>query len=178
MTADENDPSVCRSAFESETVSGGFTDADRQQKAGVLYDLYSGTGTIGQLMAAAADKVYGIEIVEEAVVAANENAALNGLDNCSFIAGDVFKKLDELSEKPDIIILDPPREGVLPKALSKILAYGVENLVYISCKPTSLANDLAMIQEAEYRLLRACCVDMFPFTANIETVAWIQKKNI
>ena len=155
-----------------------FALGENDSKAGVLYDLYSGTGTIGQLMAAAADKVFGIEIVEEAVVAANENAALNGLDNCSFIAGDVFKKLDELSEKPDIIILDPPREGVLPKALSKILVYGVENLVYISCKPTSLANDLAMIQEAGYRLIRACCVDMFPFTANVETVAWIQKKNI
>ena len=152
--------------------------ADSDKKAGVLYDLYSGTGTIGQLMAQAADKVYGIEIVEEAVAAANENARLNGLTNCEFIAGDVFKKLDELSEKPDIIILDPPREGIVAKSLEKILSYGVESMVYISCKPTSLANDLAMIQEAGYRVVRATCVDMFPYTANVETVVWIQQKNI
>ena len=145
------------------------------KKAGVLYDLYSGTGTIGQLMSAAADKVYGIEIVEEAVTAANENAVLNGLDNCKFIAGDVFKKLDELEEKPDIIILDPPREGIVAKSLIKILSYGVKNMVYISCKPTSLANDLAMIQEAGYMVVKACCVDMFPYTTNVETVVWIRK---
>ena len=108
--------------------------------------------------------------MEEAVAAANENAKLNGLGNCSFIAGDVFKKLDELSEKPDIIILDPPREGIVAKSLEKILSYGVESMVYISCKPTSLANDLAAIQEAGYRVIRACTVDMFPYTAGIETV--------
>lgn len=140
------------------------------EKTGVIYDLYSGTGTIGQLMSKVADKVFGIEIIEEAVAAANENAALNGLDNCSFIAGDVLKKLDELNEKPDLIILDPPRDGIHPKAIGKILAYGVQNMVYISCKPSSLARDLAAFHATGYRMIKAACVDMFPWTSNVETV--------
>ena len=85
----------------------------------VVYDLYSGTGTIGQIISPVAKKVIGIEIVEEAVTAANENAKLNGLTNTEFLAGDVFKVLDEVKEKPDFIILDPPRAGVSPKALKR-----------------------------------------------------------
>lgn len=141
----------------------------------VVFDLYSGTGTIAQLMAPMAKKVVGVEIVEEAVEAARENAALNGLDNCEFIAGDVLKVLDELEEKPDFIILDPPRDGVHPKALKKILAYGVERIVYISCKPTSLARDLESFLEEGYRVERAVCCDMFPWTGNVETIALLQK---
>ncbi len=136
----------------------------------VVYDLYSGTGTIAQLMASAAWQVIGVEIVEEAVDAAVRNARENGLDNCRFLAGDVLKVLDAIEEKPDLIILDPPRDGVHPKALSKILAYGVERIVYISCKPTSLARDLGEFIRHGYRLERGCCVDMFPHTANVETV--------
>jgi 23S rRNA (uracil-5-)-methyltransferase RumA len=142
---------------------------------GVIFDLYSGTGTIGQLLAPVARKVVGIEIVEEAVVAARANALLNGLSNCEFIAGDVLKKLDEVTERPDFIVLDPPREGVNPKALSKILAYGVEHMVYISCKPTSLANDLAAIQDAGYRVVSVQPVDMFPQTPHVETVALLSR---
>lgn len=142
----------------------------------VVFDLYSGTGTIAQLMAPMAKKVVGVEIVEEAVEAARENAALNGLDNCEFIAGDVLKVLDELEEKPDFIILDPPRDGVHPKALKKILAYGVERIVYISCKPTSLARDLESFLEEGYRVERAACCDMFPWTGNIETVCLLSRK--
>ena len=100
----------------------------------VVYDLYSGTGTIAQLMAPVAKKVIGVEIVEEAVEAAKKNAMLNGLDNCEFIAGDVLKVLDEIEEKPDFIILDPPRDGIHPRALQKIIKYGVDRMVYISCK--------------------------------------------
>ena len=111
----------------------------------VVFDLYSGTGTIAQLLASVAKEVIGVEIVEEAVEAAKVNAALNGLTNCRFIAGDVLKALDDLTEKPDMIVLDPPRDGIHPKALPKILAYGVENIVYISCKPTSLALSLIHI---------------------------------
>ncbi|MBO4626995.1 MAG: 23S rRNA (uracil(1939)-C(5))-methyltransferase RlmD [Lachnospiraceae bacterium] len=140
------------------------------ESGGVIFDLYSGTGTIGQLLAPVARKVVGIEIVEEAVVAARANAELNGLSNCEFIAGDVLKKLDEVAERPDFIVLDPPREGVNPKALSKILAYGVDNMVYISCKPTSLANDLVAIQDAGYRVVSVQPVDMFPQTPHVETV--------
>lgn len=135
-----------------------------------VFDLYSGTGTIAQLAAAVAKEVIGVEIVEEAVEAAKENAERNGLTNCRFIAGDVLKVLDELLEKPDTIILDPPRDGIHPKALPKILAYGVENIVYISCKATSLARDLPAFLEAGYRLERACCVDQFCETVHVETV--------
>lgn len=143
----------------------------------VVFDLYTGTGTIAQLMAPAAKKVIGVEIVEEAVRAARENAARNGLDNCEFIAGDVLKVLDEIPEQPDVIILDPPRDGVHPKALPKILRYGVPNILYISCKPTSLARDLAGFYLAGYRARKAVCVDMFPWTSGVETVMLLQKQN-
>ncbi len=144
-------------------------------KARVLYDLYSGTGTIAQILSPVAKKVIGVEIVEEAVKAAKENAAQNGLDNCKFIAGDVLKVLDTVEEKPDLIVLDPPRDGIHPKALRKIIDYGVERMVYISCKPTSLARDLEVLQECGYRMERACCVDMFPWSANVETVALLSR---
>ncbi|MDE5781621.1 MAG: 23S rRNA (uracil(1939)-C(5))-methyltransferase RlmD [Lachnospiraceae bacterium] len=135
-----------------------------------VFDLYSGTGTIAQVLAPVADKVVGVEIVEEAVEAARENAALNNLDNCRFIAGDVLKVIDEIEEKPDLIVLDPPRDGINPKALKKIIDFGVPRMVYVSCKPTSLVRDLAVLQEAGYRVLKACAVDMFPQTTGIETV--------
>ena len=143
---------------------------------GVVYDLYSGTGTIAQVLAPVAKKVIGVEIVEEAVFAARENAKENHLSNCEFIAGDVLKTLDDIEEKPDFIVLDPPREGVHPKALRKILAYGVDRIVYISCKPTSLARDMEMILEAGYQPLRAECVDMFPWTRGVETVVLLSHK--
>ena len=140
-----------------------------------VFDLYSGTGTIAQLMAPAAGKVIGVEIVEEAVEAAKKNAAANGLDNCEFIAGDVLKVLDEVEEKPDMIILDPPRDGIHPKALPKIIAYGVDHIVYISCKPTSLVRDLEVFLENGYRVDKAVAVDQFPWTANVETVCLLSK---
>ena len=142
-----------------------------------VFDLYSGTGTIAQLMAPAAGKVIGVEIVEEAVEAAKKNAAANGLDNCEFIAGDVLKVLDEVEEKPDMIILDPPRDGIHPKALPKIIAYGVDHIVYISCKPTSLVRDLEVFLENSYRVDKAVAVDQFPWTANVETVCLLSKLN-
>lgn len=141
-----------------------------------VFDLYSGTGTIAQLAAAVAKEVIGVEIVEEAVIAARENAQRNGLTNCRFIAGDVLKVLDELPEKPDTIILDPPRDGIHPKALPKILAYGVENIVYISCKATSLARDLPAFLDAGYRLEKACCVDQFCETVHVETCVLLGRK--
>ena len=140
-----------------------------------VFDLYCGTGTITQLMAPAARKVIGVEIVEEAVRAAEEGAAANGLNNCSFIAGDVLKVLDEITEKPDFIILDPPRDGIHPKALPKILRYGVDYILYISCKPTSLVRDLPAFTAAGYQVIRGVCVDQFPWTANVETVCLLSK---
>lgn len=142
----------------------------------VVFDLYSGTGTIAQIIAPVASKVVGVEIVEEAVEAARENAAMNGLSNCEFIAGDVLKVIDELQDKPDLIILDPPRDGIHPKALEKIIDFGVDRMVYISCKPTSLARDLVVLQERGYQVEKVCCVDMFPATANVETVVLLGRK--
>lgn len=142
----------------------------------VVFDLYSGTGTIAQMLAPVAKKVVGVEIVEEAVEAARENARRNGLTNCEFIAGDVLKVVGELEDKPDLIVLDPPRDGIHPKALDMIIEFGVERMVYISCKPTSLVRDLAVLQERGYEVERVCAVDMFPSTANIETVCLLSKK--
>ena len=139
-------------------------------KRGVVYDLYCGTGTISQLMAPVSEKVIGVEIVEEAVEAAGENARRNRIENCEFIAGDVLKVLDSITDLPDLIILDPPRDGVHPKALPKILGYGVEQILYISCKPTSLARDIPAFTEAGYKPVRGVCVDQFPWTANVETI--------
>ena len=140
-----------------------------------VFDLFSGTGTISQVLAPVAKKVIGVEIIEEAVEAAKENAKRNGLDNCEFIAGDVFKVLDDIKEKPDVIVLDPPRDGIHPKALPKILDYGVDNIVYISCKATSLARDLEMIQQKGYKLVKAVCVDQFCHTVHVETVALLSR---
>ena len=136
----------------------------------IVFDLYSGTGTIAQILAPVAKKVVGVEIVEEAVKAAQTNAEKNGLDNCYFLAGDVLKVIDEIEEKPDLIVLDPPRDGIHPKALKKIIQYGVERIVYVSCKPTSLVRDLQVLQESGYQVIKAKAVDMFPGTANVETV--------
>ena len=142
---------------------------------GIVYDLYSGTGTITQLMAPVARKVIGVEIVEEAVDAARENARLNGLANCEFIAGDVLKVLDDLTDKPDLIILDPPRDGIHPKALGKILSYGIESMIYVSCKPTSLARDLESFLLAGYVVKKVCCIDQFPGSSHVEVCCLLEQ---
>ena len=143
-----------------------------------VFDLYSGTGTIAQILSPVAKKVIGVEIVEEAVVTARENAALNGLTNCEFIAGDVLKVIDTIGEKPDYIVLDPPRDGIHPKALEKIIRYNVPQMVYISCKPTSLARDLEVLQARGYQVKKVQCVDMFPATGNCETVVLLSKGEV
>lgn len=143
-----------------------------------VFDLFSGTGTIAQVLAPVAKQVIGVEIIEEAVEAAKENAAHNGLSNCKFIAGDVFKVLDEIEEKPDVIVLDPPRDGIHPKALPKIRdSFRCERIVYISCKPTSLARDILEFSKGGYHVKRVCCVDMFPNTVHVETVCLLELPN-
>lgn len=142
----------------------------------VIYDLYTGTGTIAQMLSPVASKVIGVEIVAEAVEAAKKNAAQNGLANCEFIADDVLKALDNIEIKPDFIVLDPPRDGIHPKALEKIIDYGVDRMVYISCKPTSLARDLVTLQERGYKVEKCCCVDMFPNTGHVETVVLLSQQ--
>jgi tRNA/tmRNA/rRNA uracil-C5-methylase (TrmA/RlmC/RlmD family) len=158
-----------------ETAREYIADLIGEKAAQTVFDLYSGTGTIAQLMAPVAKKVIGVEIVEEAVEAARNNAALNGLHNCEFIAGDVLKVIDGIEEKPDLIILDPPRDGIHPKALDKIIRYGVEHILYISCKPTSLARDLEVFLARGYKVEKAVAVDQFPWTANVETVCLLSK---
>ena len=144
-----------------------------------VFDLYCGTGTIGQIMAeAGSKKVIGIELIEEAVVAANENAKRNHLENCTFLAGDVLKMVDELKERPDLIIVDPPRDGIHPKAIGKIIAFGAPEIVYVSCKPTSLARDLEIFQQEGYQVERVKLMDMFPRTVHVETVVLLSKGEI
>jgi len=155
-----------------EFILSGNEDLLREK---TVYDLYSGTGTIAQMLAPVSKEVVGVEIIEEAVEAAKENAALNGLDNCKFLAGDVLKVLDDIEEKPDYIVLDPPRDGIHPKAIEKIINYGVENMIYISCKPTSLARDLEIFLARGYQVKQICCVDMFPNTVHVETVCLLSK---
>lgn len=154
-----------------ETVRAYIGDTKDQ----TVYDLYSGTGTIAQILSPVAGRVIGVEIVSEAVEAARENAKENQLSNCEFLAGDVLKMLDDIQEKPDVIVLDPPRDGVHPKALKKIIDYGVDRIVYISCKPTSLARDLELLQACGYQVERGCCVDMFPWSGNVESIVLLSK---
>ena len=156
-----------------EFILAGNADLLREK---TVYDLYSGTGTIAQMLAPVAKEVVGVEIIEEAVEAAKVNAALNGLDNCKFLAGDVLKVLDTIEEKPDYIVLDPPRDGIHPKAIEKIINYGVDNMIYISCKPTSLARDLEIFLARGYDVKQICCVDMFPNTVHVETVCLLSKR--
>lgn len=144
----------------------------------MVFDLYSGTGTIAQILAPVAKKVIGIEIVEEAVEAAKLNAKLNGIGNCEFIAGDVLKALGDIGEKPDFIVLDPPRDGIHPKALQKIIDYKADRLVYISCKPTSLARDLEMLLAGGYRIERAAAVEQFSGSGHVETIVGLQRQGM
>lgn len=142
----------------------------------VIFDLYSGTGTIAQILAPVAKHVTGVEIVEEAVEAARRNAKQNQLSNCDFICADVLKVIDSLEEKPDLIVLDPPRDGIHPKALPKILKFGVDRIIYISCKATSLKRDLVPIQKAGYRVEKLALVDLFPGTCHVECVALMTRQ--
>ncbi|RDY24088.1 23S rRNA (uracil(1939)-C(5))-methyltransferase RlmD [Romboutsia maritimum] len=142
----------------------------------VVFDLYSGTGTIGQVMAGAAKKVYGIELIEEAVVAANNNAKLNNLNNCEFIAGDVTKTVKNLKEKPDLIIVDPPRPGVHKDAIRDIAGFNSNEIIYISCNPKTLVLDLVEFKNYGYEVEKVKCMDMFPNTPHVETVVKIVKK--
>ncbi len=135
-----------------------------------VFDLYSGTGTIGQIVSKKANEVVSIEIVEEAVLSARDNAKLNGIENATFLCGDVFEVLDGLDFTPDTIIVDPPRDGLSSKAIEKIMSYGVKNIVYVSCKPTSLVRDLKIFEQGGYSVEKMKIQDQFPRTYHVETV--------
>lgn len=142
----------------------------------VVFDLYCGTGTIGQIVAKKAKRVLGIEIVEEAVKSANENAKLNSLNNCHFIAGDIAKVIKTVDEKPDVIILDPPRPGVHPTALDYVIKFNAPSIIYVSCNPKTLITDLRVLMDSGYSLEKVKLMDMFPQTHHVETVIKLSKK--
>ena len=142
----------------------------------VVFDLYCGTGTIGQIVAPKAKKVVGIELIEEAVEAAKENAKLNGLNNCEFLAGDVAEIIKTVKDKPDIIILDPPRSGVHPKALDYVIKFKAKEIIYVSCNPKTLVNDLKVLTDSGYEIVKTRVKDMFPNTPHAETCVKLIKK--
>jgi 23S rRNA (uracil1939-C5)-methyltransferase len=156
-------------AFEYAALTGSET----------VYDLYCGIGTIGLSMAGRALTVWGVEVSEESVACALENADLNGITNAAFFAGNVGQALEELRERagvPDVVVVDPPRAGLAGKALRRVGRLGAPRLVYVSCNPTTLASDVkALAGEYGYRLARARPVDMFPHTPHIETVALLSR---
>lgn len=142
----------------------------------VVFDLYCGTGTIGQIVAGNAKKVVGIELIEEAVEAAKENAKLNGLNNCEFLAGDVAEIIKTVNDKPEIIILDPPRSGVHPKALDYVIKFNAPEIIYVSCNPKTLVEDLKVLTEKGYEVVKTKVKDMFPNTPHAETVVKLIKQ--
>ena len=149
------------------------------QENHVVYDLYTGTGTIAQYMARHAKKVIGIEAVQEAIDAAIENAELNGLNNCTFYCGDMKEVFTEefLAQHPkaDVLITDPPRDGMHPKVIEQILKLSPERIVYVSCNSATQARDLALMKE-HYNVVKILPVDMFPQTHHVENIALLIKK--
>ena len=144
-------------------------------KGKTVLDLYSGTGTIAQVLAKNAKKVIGIELIEEAVDKAKKNARINNLDNCTFIAGDVKEKMIEITEKPDALVIDPPREGIQDKALRDILSFQLNEMVYVSCNPKTLVKNLKTFQEAGYKVKKVRGVDLFPHTSHVEVITLLTK---
>jgi 23S rRNA (uracil1939-C5)-methyltransferase len=166
----------------AETLYALARDAAGLTGSEVVYDLYCGTGTIGLSVAGAAASVWGVEISEESVACAIENAEANGIANAWFFAGNVGQSLEELREKagpPDVVVVDPPRAGLAGKALRRTGALEAPRLVYVSCNPTTLASDLAVLRdEYGYRLERCTPVDMFPHTPHIESVSLLTRADV
>lgn len=163
-----------KGAEELYTIVKGYM-GDSKDK--VVFDLYCGTGTIGQIVAPKAKKVVGIELIEEAVEAAKENAKLNGLNNCEFIAGDVAETIKKVKDKPDIIILDPPRSGVSPKALDYVIRFNAPEIIYVSCNPKTMVENLDVLLANGYKVDKSTVKDMFPNTPHAETVVRLTKRH-
>ena len=140
-----------------------------------VYDLYCGTGTISQLMASSAKDVYGIDIVEDSIEAARSNTELNGITNCHYICGDVKEKLDEIPEKPDVIVVDPPRAGIHDKAVAMLCRYGIDEIVYVSCNPKTLCINLDSFRANGYEIKQIKAYDNFPMTKHCECVCLLSK---
>jgi 23S rRNA (uracil1939-C5)-methyltransferase len=150
----------------------GLTGSER------VFDLFCGIGTLGLTLAGRAGEVWGIEIVPEAVVDAEENARLNGMENATFRTGDARKEIRPLlaeAGSPDVVVVDPPRAGLSKKVVRRLIECQAPRIVYVSCNPTTLAPNAAQLSEAGYRLRRVRPVDMFPQTPHIECVALLEK---
>lgn len=147
-----------------------------------VFDLYCGTGTISQIISKNANKVTGVELVPESVESAKANAALNNIENCEFICGDVFKTLstsiEEENIRPDAIIVDPPRMGMQTKAVSKIASYGVDQIVYVSCNPKTLAIDLAQFETLGYKVEYIKAYDNFAWTKHTECIVKLTRSGL
>ncbi len=139
-----------------------------------ILDLYCGTGTIGMTLAGEAGEVTGIEIVEEAVQAAKENAQINDISNCRFFAGDAGGVLNEIEVRPDIVVVDPPRPGIGAKTAEKVIGLAAEKIVYVSCNPVSLMNDLKLLKN-NYSINKMVNIDMFPHTSHTECVCLLER---
>jgi 23S rRNA (uracil1939-C5)-methyltransferase len=145
-----------------------------------VYDLYCGIGTIGLVLARDALTVWGIDVSEESIACALENADLNRVGNAAYFAGNVGQSVAELHERsgdPDVVVVDPPRAGLAGKALKRLGEIGAPRIVYVSCNPTTLAGDVKRLSDDYgYALLRAKPVDMFPHTPHVETVALLERR--
>ncbi len=140
-----------------------------------VFDLFSGTGTITQLLSKRARHVYGVEIIADAVAAAKDNAAINGIDNCTFLCGDVFEVLEGVEALPDVIVVDPPRAGMTPRTVKKLAAYGVAHILYISCNPKTMAGNIVDFTEYGYHITRLELVDLYPHTPMVEAICLLTK---
>ena len=163
----------------AERLYGLAADAAALTGGETVWDLYCGIGTIGLTLARSALTVWGIEVSEESVACALENAELNGVTNSAFFAGNVGDVVEELLERsgaPDVIVVDPPRAGLAGKALRRLGEVGAPRIVYVSCNPTTLAGDVKTLREEYgYELLRTTPVDMFPHTPHVEAVALLER---
>jgi 23S rRNA (uracil1939-C5)-methyltransferase len=142
-----------------------------------VYDLYCGTGTISQLMASKAKDVYGIEIVKDSVDAAIDNTVLNGITNCHYLCGDVKEMLDAVDEKPDLIVVDPPRVGIHDKAVDMLAGYGVDQILYISCNPKTMCMNLERFRTFGYLPVTMKAYDNFPMTKHVECVCLLSRED-
>lgn len=147
---------------------------DLDQKT--VYDLYCGTGTIAQMMALRAKKVYGVEIVPDSVRSATRNAELNGIRNCEFLCGDVRKILDQMPDPPDVVVVDPPRAGMHYKAVDTICNYGIGEILYISCNPKTLCINLDQFRARGYQPVYMKAYDNFMMTKHVESVVKLERK--
>jgi 23S rRNA (uracil1939-C5)-methyltransferase len=156
-------------------IAGDYTGLDGTQD---VWDLYCGIGTIGLSLAARAKSVWGLESVPEAIADAQRNALRNGINNAHFVEADArlgIRPLIERAERPDVVIVDPPRAGLSKKVVRRLIEAEAPRIVYVSCNPTTLAPNAAQLVEAGYVLKRLRPVDMFPQTPHVECVALLDR---